>query len=493
MDCSTIKNVSVEIRISKEKMHTQIVDFVLRNKKANYFWYFALILSVAPFFILCLYNLSSIHDDYLNANYIIKSGSIEYVKNNYLHWTGRYTELLIKSILNPLTYEKPDLIAHIFPVILILLIGLAIYFIFIQAVEKYEAIQLSAIVLIIFICTLTDIGSFIYWSGGYTAYSIGVIFSMIFFVFLYKMKKNATILNFFICCIFAVLSIGCYEVILVIIVWVTLTNIVYSRINNKGLKYASALFLVSLLSALFSILAPGNFARASGIGDEAAAMSVGRIIMSTCKSLLFATASFISWMNNLVLMIGVLLVFQILIKSNKINFDKFNIHPVIVLVWAVIGFSISIFPSISAYQNVWIHTWQCVYFFFMTGFIIIVGSFLRYLNYNVRNLLVNDKIIWIARLVFVVSVFINSSSNVYIAYWDLLYAPEYKRRVEVRIASARQAAKSNTVLNIQPLYSNSEKYLVPKSLYTLEHSESDAVAFASYYGVDSVVVSRCHL
>ncbi|UOQ76161.1 hypothetical protein MUN84_16400 [Hymenobacter sp. 5516J-16] len=217
----------------------------------------------------------------------------------------------------------------------------------------------------VLLCGLTNVNSFFYWSGGYTAYTVGIIFAILFITFFYKLKKYDTIQNLIWCCLWLGLATGCYEVIMMIILWITFTNVFYSKILGQGFRSALLLFIFSIGCALFSILAPGNTARASGINSRAAVVSISKLIATGAKSVFFALGSVVSWADSILLLLGTLLLLQLLYKRRgEAGFFNLPIHPVLVLVWIIGGISLSIFPSIFAYQSVWIHTWQCVYFFF---------------------------------------------------------------------------------------------------------------------------------
>jgi len=349
--------------------------------------------------------------------------------------------------------------------------------------------------MVMFIAGLTNIGSVFYWFGGYTAYTAGIIFSILFIGFLYRLKNKHSKQDLFFCCLLVFLATGCYDAIMMIMLWVTFSNVVYSKIAKKGLVHSIILFIVNFASALISILSPGNAARAAGISGGVPVFSITRLLISALKSLFFALGTTVSWLDSILLVLGTLILLQLINNKRNIRFFSVSISPLMAIAWVIIGISISVFPSVLAYQAVWEHTWQCVYFFFLAGWILLANLLFEFLDnkYNIRVALMHRYTTFICQAGFISIVFLSSSSNVNSAYLDLLKAPEYQRRALHRDFSMQQKAREKRMGTIQPLFLLEERYMIPKTLYTVEYNEADAHAFAAYQGVDSVDVNPCYL
>lgn len=461
----------------------------------QHIWRSALLLCLLPFLLLGLYTHPSIHDDYLNANSILETGRLGFIKKDYFTWTGRYTELFLKSILSPLTYKNALLMEKLLSISVILFVILALYIPCSIIFGKYDGSKISLLLMVVFISGLTNISSVFYWSGGATAYTAGIIFSGLFIGFLYNLKNRRRKRDLFLSCLFVFLATGCYEVIMMATLWITLSNLVYSKITKKGFADSIILFIVNFASALFLILSPGNSVRAAGVSSGASVLSVTGLFTSALKSLFFATGAAVSWLDSLQLLLGTLVLLHLINRKENFNVFSIRISPLLVLLWGIVGVSISIFPSVLAYQTVWEHTWQCVYFFFLLGWVLLANSLFAFLDgkYNINPIFMDIYIILWCRLGFIFLVFLSSGSNVNIAYLDLLKAPEYQRRALRRDVSMQQAAKSKQVAELQPLFLLQERYKIPKTLYTLEYDEADAHAFAAYNGVQNIIFNQCYL
>lgn len=448
-----------------------------------------------PFILLAAYNQPSIHDDYMDANAIIKLGFAGYIKNYYMHWTGRYTELILKSFLNPLIYSDSELVSRVSTMGVFIIMFFSVYIACRTIIGKYDLLQISLMLSVTLLCGLTDIGSFFYWYGGYTSYTLGLVFSLYFFAFLYKVKTSPLFCYRLGCSLFLILASGSYEVITVALLWITITNIVYSAVYDQGLKDAVFLGVISAISAVFILFSPGNFARMSGISAADYDISFYRIIISLCKSVVFTAEAITSWLDSITLGLGVIIVIQLLCETKQIKKLRTNFNPLLVFLWVFVGISLCILPSVVSYQTVWLHTWQSVYFFFLVGWLVVCSSLFFYFDdkYNIQKKLLKKSIIRSTRLGFFGIVLVSNTSNVHIAYWDLLYVSNYEERIKKRVCKVKSSAKNSKISELYPLFLHSEKYMIPRTLYTVEYNEGDAHAFAEYYGADSVLMQRNHL
>ena len=220
---------------------------------------------------------------------------------------------------------------------------------------------------------------------------------------------------------------------------------------------------------------------------------MAKIGIAGLKSIFFSFGSMVGWMNNMVLMLGTLIILQFISESRDIPIFGGRISPIKTFIWTTIGICISIFPSVLAYQVVWEHTWQCVYFFFLLGWLVncvIIFDFFSY-RYPIRHLLLHHHTVVIVRTSFLILVLVGNTSNVNIAYLDILKAPEYQRRVLSRDADIQMATHNKQITCLHPLFLPEERYLVPKTLYTVDYNNADAKAFALYYRGDTLAINQC--
>ena len=458
-------------------------------------WKCALLLCILPFVLLGFFNHPSIHDGYRNANILLKEGAYGFIKMHYLGWTGRYTELIVKAALSPLTYQNSLFLEKALAICMLLAMLLAFYVACAMVLNRRDGFHLGLLMMILFICGLTNVGAVFYWSGGSTAYTIGLVFSVLFLGFLYGLKTTGSKLCLLLSALFAFLAIGCYDVITMAILWIATTNLVYSWFSKKGFANALTLFVAVLVSASLAIFSPGNVARAASVHNEASVFSVTKLVVAALKSMFFTVGTTIGWLDSALLMLGTIIVLQLINRNGRVEFFSLKVPALVVGLWLLVGASLSIFPAIFAYQAAGEHTWQCVYFFFLIGWLLLANQLFGSLDhrYHVGAVLLQPGMVRGCQLAFVLLVFIGSTSNINIAYMDLLKAREFERRSQQRVALMQEAAREHSVGAVEPLFVQGESYMVPKTLFTVEYNEADAAAFAAYYGVDSATVNPCFL
>ena len=151
-----------------------------------------------------------------------------------------------------------------------------------------------------------------------------------------------------------------------------------------------------------------------------------------------------------------------------------------------------IFPSILVYQYVWPTSWQCVYFYFAFGWVLLLTTvFVRYSPHSNFLTALSGPTGWpLVAVAFCVLCLFSGASNTHLAYLDLTTkASEHYALVREREHHLQQEAASHVkITEMRALYNNDNSYHMPSVLYAYDFNEVDALQYARYYGVDSVII-----
>jgi hypothetical protein len=466
-------------------------------------WIIALAVAILPFVLLAYYNYPSIHDDYANSNRIMRLGRMQFIHELYATWTGRYTELALKAYLDPLSYQQTALLARVQPIAIIGLLTLAA-FIFFRVLLRGTHISVVAacalLLTVLYMNGFTMAGAAFYWFGGYTSYTAGIIASLFAFAGMvglhrYQGRTGAQLICLLGAALFSILAIGAYDVSMMAICWVLGSAVGLAWLVKHPSKWwFVALFALAMVGAFFAVTAPGNQARAALEGRNLGqVLKSPQVVVVIVKSVYFALTQSVSWANSLLLLLGSTLLAGLLTRvRDAVTFDLSRIHPALLALWLLGGIGAMIFPSILVYQTVWPHSWQCVYFYFMFGWIWLLATvFARYSAQSEVLQTLSGSTGWrLIALAFCALCFFSSSSNTHMAYLDVAAkAPEHYARVRQREQHLKEeAARHISVTEMHPLYSNEDAYRAPSVLYTYDFNNDDAAQYAIYYGVDSVVI-----
>ncbi|SHJ09150.1 hypothetical protein SAMN02745146_2256 [Hymenobacter daecheongensis DSM 21074] len=466
-------------------------------------WLLALAAAILPFLLLAYYNYPSIHDDYANSNRIIRLGRMQFIRDLYANWTGRYTELALKAYLDPLSYQQTELLARIQPIAIISLLALGAFTFFrvlLRGARTSVVLACALLLTVLYLNGFEMAGAAFYWFGGYTSYTAGVIASLFAFAGLvglhrYQGRPAAQLVCLLGGVLFSVIAIGAYDVSMMAICWVLGSAAALALLmKHPGKWWFVALFALAMIGAFFAVTAPGNQVRATMEGRN-----LGQIIKSPqvvvilVKSFYFALTQSISWANSLLLLLGSVLLAGLLTRvRSAVIFDLSRLHPALLALWLLGGMAAMIFPSTLVYQTVWPHSWQCVYFYFMVGWVWLLATvFARYAAQSEVLRALSSPTGWrLTALAFFGLCFLSSASNTHMAFLDVATkAPEHYARVRQRERFLKnEAARQAQVTEMRPLYSNEDAYRAPGVLYTYDFNNDDASQYAIYYGVDSVVV-----
>jgi len=478
---------------------------IAKSKEGHKIWTLLLFLTILPFLLLAKYNTPSIHDNYLTANAILRGGRINYIINTYQTWSGRYTELVLKAYLDPLTYQHSWLLEKLGAFVITLLFWASIYWL-LKTLEKGKVVAYplanSLLLFSLFINGLSSVGVVFYWFDGYTAYTAGIIACLVMLNCIVATQQQQRRLRqrilYGIGAVLAmVVAVGTYEIVLLATGWLvgTRTFIAFRR-KQRPRGWWLLLLGLWLVCAYIALNAPGNFNRADNVmPDHAQLFSAKRLTLSTAKSVATMSSMLISWTNSLLLLFGTIILLPAITQQQPRPSNLAGLYTARqsagLLLWIVLGLSACILPSILVYQTVWERTWQCVYAFFLLGWVYSIIMILPYLRfrYTLFERALSYKVQIACRIIFVVVCIGGHNTNTNIAYMDLQFrAPEYQQRVLQRVQSMQRAHISRQSIRVTPVYSTAEAYKLPKALHIATFNENDAFNFARYYGIDAKYV-----
>ena len=225
----------------------------------------ALLVTIAPFFILCFFAHPSFVDDYCFATKTMEMGLMNAFLDWYINWTGRYSLCFLMS-LNPLLIQSIWLCKALLLLFILLLPFVSFYLI--KAIFPKQKtglyISLMALFNFFYLYQLPSVSDGLYWMTGAMAYQMPNICLLVILTLLIhaRKKKNYLTLRYFFICLLAIVMIGANEIsmltFLLFIAGLILLDLVKKQPLQPGLLLV---FLVSIVCSFFVVFAPGNDVR----------------------------------------------------------------------------------------------------------------------------------------------------------------------------------------------------------------------------------------
>ncbi len=245
----------------------------LNKLNDNKIWKIILIFTLLPFIINSFFNLP-VGDDFNFGNVGRNESVLNAVKYWYNNWGGRYTQELLLTIFNPLSFNSQNYF-WLPPLILILSICFSFYFLIktigVNVLSLNERIIFLTILLFLVFNLMPEIGEVLFWiSGAYTFQSGNVFFILLISIWYQLHFNNNLWKNIFLLFLSSVLILlisGTNEVsMLYTFGFIFLYTFYCLFYSPTKIIIAITLLVVSLIFAYISILSPGNFIRAAHTG-----------------------------------------------------------------------------------------------------------------------------------------------------------------------------------------------------------------------------------
>ncbi|RUA23496.1 MAG: hypothetical protein DSY76_09455 [Bacteroidetes bacterium] len=234
------------------------------SKKQEYLIIAGLLVLIFPFFALLLY----VHpqgDDFFFAAKVNEMGVLPFVKDMYLHWSGRYASMFIGAF-DPVIYKSLHLLR--FELLLLLIFNIFSVFLFIKSVLKNtisnrKIVLITLVIYTILLNSIPDIFEFMYWFPSVTAYQLGLSLLLIFIanIFFKKQKRISPTFYLTINAIIVLIAIGLLELFIIPFILTLLLNIYINLRSKQLIKYDIIILILSILSSLILLAGPGNYVR----------------------------------------------------------------------------------------------------------------------------------------------------------------------------------------------------------------------------------------
>ena len=232
---------------------------------------------------------------------------LNFYADMYMGWQGTWSSALIFVFLNPMHFYSYRLLRIILTVIFLASI-IGLFFLVHIVMDYFHLNRKNAIFLLgLFLVPLLsyrDYTEIYLWFTGITVYLLPILFFIIGFSFLLLSEMKQKKIFFFLSAIFMVLMTGgVLEFVGFGMFWLLLFIIVEYIRTKKVNKRFVIVFTLSLIGALTTAFAPGNFARKQGIGNGL------EIMKAIFLSIKIPTEEIIMYSENTTFMAFVILAF----------------------------------------------------------------------------------------------------------------------------------------------------------------------------------------
>lgn len=196
-------------------------------------------------------------DDYIFSYSTRKLGILRNIKDFYFNWGGRYFGYSVNT-LNPVFYDKANILPKIYPIFLIFLL-LTVFTLNFKLYFKYSFLKgFAKSILLFFFYTLVlvSLPEHFFWVTGSNIYFLPVILSGLLLYFIGKYNELQKNIWLYLSIAFVVILMGSNEIVALILLGTLF--IWYYQKKSTGAKI---LLFAGAISILISFLAPGNFKR----------------------------------------------------------------------------------------------------------------------------------------------------------------------------------------------------------------------------------------
>ncbi|MDE6395201.1 MAG: hypothetical protein K2K77_07665 [Duncaniella sp.] len=207
---------------------------------------------ILPFIFISRY-VHPVNDDFAFALQHTDVSVLQSVIESYLHWSGRFVAPPL-SALNPYSWTATPLpILRTYSAVLsglMLVIPLGAFLILADKhVGRLRATALGALFVLTYLGLCASAGELLFWFSAYTAYTSGILLTLILLSILPKKSPLMTALQ----CILAVLITGSNEVTAVLLT-ATLIYLTYTYRSKRLLS----VMICAIIGVIIVMLSPGN-------------------------------------------------------------------------------------------------------------------------------------------------------------------------------------------------------------------------------------------
>lgn len=294
-----------------------------------------------PFLILAFYNHPSA-DDYLWTVMVLKTSLWQFQVYNFYEWSGRYFSNLLVG-LNPLVFHSflGYQLASLFSILAFFIAVFLPVRELTKGIFSFSQQLLGTLVFVVlFLAYTPSVVELFYWFTGAYVYTSANILLLLFIYCLLKLMvaytKDASVIYLKASmAILTVLMMWSNEIIIIclggILFLLTCLTLYHKHISAKFFMF---LMVLAIASALASLLAPGNAARAAAMFPNK--FNIGFTIQATLSKFLDT----LYWIKNVPLWLISLLFIPVaakLSRESSLFRNHFYVHPMLsIALWLAI-------------------------------------------------------------------------------------------------------------------------------------------------------------
>ena len=198
--------------------------------------------------------------------------AFNYYVNNYMNWQGTWSSDFVFIFFNPIRVYSYTLLRMILSAVLLASI-ISIFFLSYVVMDYFHISRKNAVfcvgLFLIPLLAYRDYKEIYLWFTGMAVYMLPILFYAIAFSFLLLGEMKQKKILFFLSCVFMVLMTGgVLSFVGFGMFWLLLFIIVEYIRTEKVNKHFAIIFALSLIGALVTAFAPGNFARHQEFSKE---------------------------------------------------------------------------------------------------------------------------------------------------------------------------------------------------------------------------------
>lgn len=225
--------------------------------------------AVLPFLLLSYYN-HPFMDDYYNAANVRATGLWAQQIELYLRWTGRFSSSLLVTAANPLVYGWYDGFRWTPAITLLATLGttyLGLRTLSQRKLPRTQAALAAAIFLLFYLHMIPDPYSAIYWFTGSVVYHVAGLTLLLVFIASERARQTTKVwsrLSWQMVSAFCAIVVTAANemTMLHLLLGLTLLLVVsWYRRQWPQVRWWSALLLLTLVVAIVTVVAPGNYVR----------------------------------------------------------------------------------------------------------------------------------------------------------------------------------------------------------------------------------------
>jgi len=434
---------------------------MIKQKKSELLIILALLILVAPFFLLSFFCNPSA-DDYSLSALVREIGFSGFFDFMFQNWSGRFTGAFFTAI-NPMVYNSL-FIYKLIPIILLIVFFISIFY-FLKSVfnminSNRTLLLLSLILFTLYLNSMPDLAEGIYWYSSTTYHFIAGIYSLFLFTLITKIPKFKTYweksISIILSIALVILIVGSNEVHTFLTLEYLSIIILTKVFFKKKVGILEIILLVIIIAvSYFAMNAPGNFRRLGFLPNH---FNFSYAILHSFKSTIFLVGHHIQNVPFIIVSIISLPFFSKLLLTNKVLNLKFKVNPAITIILSILIIASQYFPTYFALGSdpPWrVHNSISLVFIFLW----FLNIFLTIKYLHEREIIIPATPKYLTTVLIVIAFLfafidfhvkdprdgVKFRGNIANAYYDLFFvAPKYDKEIRERNIKIENDIKNGT-------------------------------------------------